>query len=124
MDWTNLGWMLLYLSPALPLAVAWKSSILSQNARRVASVVPQTVATISLFWIAASFVSENFLGPEYSNLRGGMILGNMIADLAICILAFMPSISPGTVRQRIATGAAGLLLALVWYLIRSISFVV
>ena len=124
MDWIYLGWMLLYLSPAIPLAVAWQSSITSHNARRIASVVPQSVATISLLWIAASFVSEDFLGPEYSYVRVGICFGNTIADLASCILVFIPNIFPSTRRQRIATGAGGLLLALVWFFVGSITFVV
>jgi hypothetical protein len=115
-DWIHLRWIFLYLLPAIPVAVAWRESILSVSARGLLNLAPQTASTISLLWIAAALINQSVLGPGYSNIRYGIILGNLIV-VASTFLFSVSSIFFAKVKiQSIWTGIACLLLFVDWTL--------
>jgi hypothetical protein len=115
-DWNHLRWLILYLLPAIPLFFAWRSSIPGFRSTAVWKLFPQIIATVSLLWIAAMFVNEGALGPEYSDLRGGILLGNAIFILASCLFSFIAAIFPGQRKRHLMTGLACILLLVDWVL--------
>jgi hypothetical protein len=116
MDWIHLRWVLLYLSPVIPLTFAWRISMSSQYARKLMNLVPQVAATISLIWISIALVNQGVLGPAYSNLRGGIILGNLILVSVACLFSFISVFFRGDGWQRSWTGLACLMLFADWLL--------
>jgi hypothetical protein len=116
-DWVHLRWILFYFLPAIPLAAAWRGSILSAGARKIPIIFPQTASTISLLWIAAAFVNQGVLGPGYSDIRYGIILGDLIVVSASFLFSFVSVFFAKARAQRVWTGLACLLLLVDWILI-------
>ena len=116
MDWLRLRWVPVYLFPAVPLAGAWYESISSPDARKIAILIPQILATVSLLWIALMFLNQDVLGPSYSTLRFIIIVGNLGMVLATCLFSFVFSFLAKPRWRLIWTGVACLFLLFDWIL--------
>jgi len=116
MDWTSVGWDLLYLSPAIPLALVWQSIILSPQSRRFPIWCPASIGTASVAWMAVAMISQSVLGPGYSTLRGWIIVGNLLAAALCAIASFVLAIFPIARRLHVITGAACTVIGLCWLL--------
>ena len=116
MDWIYLRWVLFYLSPAIPLALVWQSIAFSPQSRRFLIWFPAAVGTTSIAWIAVALLSQSVLGPAYSNVRGYIILGNLMMTVGCGLCCFVLSIFPLARRLHILTGAACIVIGVCWLL--------
>jgi hypothetical protein len=109
-------WSFLYLFPAIPLGMAWRELIVNSHERRAINLLPLTVGTISLLWIAVALTTESVLGADYSSTRGAIILGNLIATVAGFLFTLILSFFRTARLLSILTSFGCLVLAFVWLL--------
>ncbi|HVU44954.1 MAG TPA: hypothetical protein VHD85_02445 [Terracidiphilus sp.] len=110
---------ILYLSPVIPIGLAWKKLYTSRDRNDWISFVPVLIATASQIWLISGSVFPWTAGPYYSSLRYGIIWLNFLVTLFVGASAFFTK-----PERQILAGAACLMLTLLWGFVGATNVVV
>lgn len=112
--WKYCAWLALFSSPSVPLIFAWRSLLNGDRSRRLVTLIPATVASLSLLWFDAAIADYRFVGPFYGMLHYAVTGGNVVATLACALFCVVTSFRRGARAARLATALACLMLAAEW----------
>jgi hypothetical protein len=114
--WKYCAWFVLFSSPAIPLAFAWRSLLTGDRPRRLGTLIPTAVASFSILWFDAAVVNFRFVGPLYGRLHYAITGGNLLSAVLCGLFCLVTGFRRG-VRVRLVTCLACLMLAVEWALL-------
>jgi len=115
--WKYCAWLALYASPAIPLAIAWRSALNAERPRRLGTLIPAAIASLSLAWFVAATVNFRFVGPLYGIVHYFITGGNLGAVLLCALFSLVAGLRRPPRGTRLLTCLACLMLSAEWTLL-------
>ncbi len=114
--WKYCAWLALSSSPLVPLAFVWRWLLKGGCPRRLGTLIPAVIASISILWFDAAVIDYRFVGPLYGRLHYAITGGNLLAAVLCGLFCLGTGFRRGA-RVRLVTCLACVMLAVEWTLL-------
>lgn len=112
--WKYYALLALFSSPAIPLALAWRSLLKAAAPRKPGGLIPAAIASLSLIWFDTAMINYRFFGPLQGMFHLSVTGGNLLAVLVCAVFCLVTAFRRRARAGRLATAVTCLMLAAEW----------